>query len=115
TAFIAAKLAERDERHMRAGSSRYLVEPDVKNGKGGLRDLHTLFWIAKFLYGTGSPDALVTAGVFTRAEARRFRVCQDFLWAVRCHLHFMTGRTGDRLTFDLQAELAERLGYKARG
>ncbi|WP_137387637.1 [protein-PII] uridylyltransferase [Rhodoligotrophos defluvii] len=113
--FIAAKLAERDERHTHAGSSRYLVEPDVKNGKGGLRDLHSLFWIAKFLYGTGSPEALVAAGMFTRAEARRFRVCEDFLWAVRCHLHFMTGRPGDRLTFDLQAELAERLGYRSHG
>jgi len=114
-AFIAAKLAERDERHTRAGSSRYLVEPDVKNGKGGLRDLHTLFWIAKFLYGTGSPEALVEAGVFTRAEARRFQQRENFLWAVRCHLHFMTGRAGDRLTFDLQPELAERLGYRAGG
>ncbi|MGF7158989.1 [protein-PII] uridylyltransferase [Rhodoligotrophos appendicifer] len=114
-AFITAKLAERDARHARAGNSRYLVEPDVKDGKGGLRDLHTLFWIAKFLYGTGSPSGLVSAGVFTRSEARRFRAREDFLWAVRCHLHFMTGRAGDRLTFDHQAELAERLGYHARG
>ncbi|QPC43421.1 [protein-PII] uridylyltransferase [Kaustia mangrovi] len=114
-AFIAAKLAEREARHARSGASRYLVEPDVKDGKGGLRDLHTLFWIAKFVYGTDSPSALVKAGVFTRAEYRRFKKREDFLWAVRCHLHFMTGRGDDRLSFDRQAELAERLGYTARG
>jgi [protein-PII] uridylyltransferase len=113
--FIAHKLAERDERHRRAGESRYLVEPDVKDGKGGLRDLHTLFWIAKYVYGTQSHAELVKAGLFTRSELSRFLKCEDFLWAVRCHLHFMAPKGGDRLSFDKQAELAERLGYTARG
>ena len=113
--FIATKLAERDRRHMRAGESRYLVEPDVKDGKGGMRDLHTLFWIAKFCYRTQHGGDLVKAGVFTRSEFNKFRKCEDFLWGVRCHLHFLTGRAEDRLSFDIQPDMAHRLGYTARG
>jgi [protein-PII] uridylyltransferase len=114
-AFIASKLAERDERHFKSGESRYLVEPDVKNGKGGLRDLHTLFWIAKFLSGANSPGELTEKGVFTSEELALFEKCEDFLWAVRCHLHFLAHRAEDRLSFDRQPDLAERLGYKAHG
>ncbi|MDQ4059678.1 MAG: [protein-PII] uridylyltransferase, partial [Pseudomonadota bacterium] len=110
-AFVAAKLAEREERLRRVGASRYLVEPNVKDGKGGLRDLHTLFWIAKYVYRVHSHDELMQRGVFTREELRRFEKCEDFLWAVRCHLHFLTGRAEERLSFDVQRELAERLGY----
>ena len=113
--FVTEKLAERDERHRRAGESRYLVEPDVKDGKGGMRDLHTLFWIAKFVYGTRSVSDLYKSGLFTRREQNMFIKCEDFLWAVRCHLHFMTGRGDDRLGFDKQAEMAERLGYASHG
>jgi [protein-PII] uridylyltransferase len=112
--FIAAKLSERDARHTKSGTSRYLVEPDVKDGKGGLRDLNTLFWIAKFLYGAAGPEELAIKGIFTREETARFVKCEDFLWAVRCQLHFMGGRD-DRIHFERQAELAERLGYKAHG
>ena len=90
--FIAAKLTERDTRHNRAGQSRYRVEPNVKEGKGGQRDLHTLFWIAKYFYRVGSQAELVKAGVLSKAEFRTFVRAQDFLWAVRCHLHFVTGR-----------------------
>ena len=113
--FVADKLAERDLRHAKTGESRYLVEPDVKDGKGGMRDLHTLFWIAKYLYGTKTAKELSGTGVFTRRELNRFHKCEDFLWAVRCHLHFLSGRGEDRLSFDMQAELAERLGYTAHG
>jgi [protein-PII] uridylyltransferase len=109
--FIAAKLAERDERHRRQGASRYLVEPNVKEGKGGLRDLHTLFWIAKYFYHVGTGDALVEAGLFSRSELALFRKAEDFLWSVRCHLHFLTGRPEERLFFDVQREMAVRLGY----
>jgi len=112
-AFVASKLAERDERHFKSGESRYLVEPDVKNGKGGLRDLHTLFWIAKFLSGANSTRELAEKGVFTRDELALFEKSEDFLWAVRCHLHFLAKRAEDRLSFDRQPDLAERLGYKA--
>ena len=111
--FIAAKLAERDVRHAKSGSSRYLVEPDVKDGKGGLRDLNTLFWISKFLMHK-NPQQTSQPGLFTAEENRRFEKCENFLWAVRCQLHFM-GARGDKLHFERQAELAERLGYKAHG
>ncbi|WP_075216882.1 [protein-PII] uridylyltransferase [Mongoliimonas terrestris] len=110
--FILAKLAERDERHRRQGASRYLVEPNVKEGKGSLRDLHTLFWIAKYFYEVPTTDDLVRLGVFSRAEMNRFHKCEDFLWAVRCHLHFLTRRPDDRLGFDVQREIAALLGYQ---
>ncbi len=110
--FIAAKLEERDARHARIGRSRYMVEPQIKEGKGGQRDLQTLFWIAKYYYQVSSNEALVEAGLLTRKEYARFLRCADFLWAVRCHLHFITGRAEERLSFDLQVELAQRLGYQ---
>ena len=113
--FIASKLGERDVRHFKVGESRYLVEPDVKDGKGGLRDLHTLFWIAKYIYATNSTDELAEKGAFTREELATFKKCERFLWAVRCHLHFLSKRGNDRLSFDRQSDIAERLGYKAHG
>src|SRR5690348_9122803 len=109
--FVTAKLAEREERHRRAGQSRYLVEPNVKDGKGGLRDLHTLFWIAKYVYRVRQTDELLERGVFDAQEYRTFRRCADFLWSVRCNIHFVTGRAEERLSFDLQREIAVRLGY----
>ena len=109
--FVTAKLAEREERHRRAGQSRYLVEPNVKDGKGGLRDLHTLYWIAKYVYRVPEREQLIERGVFDPREYRRFRRCGDFLWAVRCHMHFLAGRAEERLSFDVQREIALRLGY----
>jgi [protein-PII] uridylyltransferase len=109
--FVAAKLTEREERHRRAGQSRYLVEPNVKDGKGGLRDLHTLYWIAKYVYRVQEREELIDHGVYDPREYRRFRRCGDFLWAVRCHMHFLTGRAEERLSFDIQREIAVRLGY----
>src|SRR5450759_2244735 len=109
--FVAAKLAEREDRVRRSGQSRYLVEPNVKDGKGGLRDLHTLFWIAKYVYRVREPDELIKRGVFDKQEYLLFRRCEDFLWSVRCHMHFLTGRAEERLSFDIQREIAVRLGY----
>ena len=109
--FVAAKLAEREERHRRAGQSRYLVEPNVKDGKGGLRDLHTLFWIAKYVYRVREPEELIEHGVFDRDEYTLFRRCEDFLWSVRCNMHFLAGRAEERLSFDIQRDIAVRLGY----
>src|SRR5712691_3530943 len=109
--FVAAKLAEREERHRRAGQSRYLVEPNVKDGKGGLRDLHTLFWIAKYVYRVREAEELIDRGVFDREEYQLFRRCEDFLWSVRCNMHFLAGRAEERLSFDIQREIAVRLGY----
>src|ERR1700730_17185606 len=113
--FVAAKLAERDSRIALAGRSRYLVEPNVKNGKGGLRDLNTLFWIAKYAYRLREAADLVGAGVFSRSEYRLFCRCEEFLWRVRCHLHYLTGRPEERLSFDHQRRIASRLGYSTRG
>jgi [protein-PII] uridylyltransferase len=109
--FIEAKLAERNARHLRA--SRYQVEPNVKDGKGALRDLHTLHWLAKHLYPDKAEAEFIDAGVFTRREYETFRRCESFLWTVRCHLHFLTGRAEERLSFDLQQTMAERLGYRS--
>lgn len=108
--FVEAKLAERDERHRRMGDSRYVVEPNVKEGKGGLRDLQTLFWIAKYLYRVDDIRELVPR-VFTRGEMRRLDKAEAFLNTVRCHLHYLTGRPDDRLMFDVQIEIAARAGY----
>jgi [protein-PII] uridylyltransferase len=111
--YAQAKLAERDERHRKVGESRYLVEPNVKDGKGGLRDLQTLFWIGKYFYRERTVEELVDQGVFTRAEYNQFLKAEDFLWAVRCHMHFLTGKAEERLHFDIQREIADRLGYKS--
>jgi [protein-PII] uridylyltransferase len=110
--FIEAKLAEQNARHARAGASRYLVEPNVKDGKGGLRDLHTLHWLAKHLYPDKAEAEFVEAGVFTAHEYRSFRRCESFLWAVRCQLHFLTDRPEERLSFDVQQPMAQLLGYR---
>ncbi|WP_026607505.1 [protein-PII] uridylyltransferase [Methylocapsa acidiphila] len=112
--FVAAKLAERDARVARAGRSRYLVEPNVKEGKGGLRDLNTLFWIAKYVYQVREAADLVGVGLFSRGEYKLFCRCEEFLWRVRCHLHFLTGRAEERLTFDHQRQIASLLGYSTR-
>ena len=109
--FVRAKLEERDLRHLKMGDSRYVLEPNVKEGKGGLRDLHVLFWIAKYLYRIARVDDLTSAGVLTRAELARFRRAADFLNRVRCHLHVLSGRAEERLTFDLQTEIAQRMGF----
>jgi [protein-PII] uridylyltransferase len=113
--FVEAKLAERDERHMRMGDSRYVLEPNIKDGKGGLRDLQTLYWIGKYLYQVNEVSELVERGVLQKKEAERFDKAHDFLWTLRCHLHFLTNRPEERLTFDVQPELARRMGYADRG
>jgi [protein-PII] uridylyltransferase len=112
--FIDAKMAERDSRHRTTGESRYKVEPNVKDGKGGLRDLHTLHWLSKYLFGQGVGPATVAAGIFTPEELATFRRCEDFLWTVRCYLHFLSGRPEEVLTFDVQPWLAKQLGYADR-
>jgi [protein-PII] uridylyltransferase len=113
--FIDAKMEEYDQRHRQAGESRYKVEPNVKDGKGGLRDLHTLHWLSKYLYGQGVGAATVAAGIFRPDEVATFRRCEDFLWTIRCYLHFSSGRAEETLTFDVQPWLAKQLGYKDRG
>lgn len=113
--FIEAKLAERAERHKRQGGQRYVLEPNIKEAKGGLRDLQTLYWIGKYLHRVGSSAGLVQAGLLTREEFDLFARAEDFLWAIRCHLHYITGRAQDQLAFDLQVEVASRMGYADTG
>ncbi len=114
-AFIAAKLGERDERHKRAGESAYRVEPNIKEGAGGLRDLHTLHWLARYMYDADLSAGSCPDGVFTSSELATYRRCEDFLWSVRCHLHFLTDRAEERLSFDVQPSMASELGYRAAG
>ena len=113
-AFLTQKLEERNNRHKRMGDSRYVVEPNVKDGKGGLRDLQTLYWIGKFIHRVTSAAELVGAGLMTQAEYRSFRRAERFLLAVRCHMHIITGRAEDRLTFDLQRQVAEKMNFADR-
>ena len=111
TEFIEQKLAERRIRHSKQGVSRYTLEPNIKDGKGGLRDLQTLFWIAKFLYKVNDIRELVGAGVFTKKEVQKFEKAQNFLWSLRCALHYLTNRPDERLSFDVQRELAVQMHY----
>jgi [protein-PII] uridylyltransferase len=113
--FIEAKLAERAERHRKQGGQRYMLEPNVKEGKGGLRDLQSLFWIAKYLHRVDSSRALLSLGFFRPEEFESFYKAENFLWAVRCHLHLIAGRAVDQLTFDMQVEVARRMGYADHG
>ncbi len=113
--FIEAKLAERAVRHSRQGGQRYVLEPNVKEGKGGLRDLQTLYWIAKYIHRVEAAAELVPLGMFTAEEYASFRAAETFLWAVRCHLHLLADRAGDQLTFDMQVEVAARMGYADHG
>ena len=110
-AFVKAKLDERDERHARMGDSRYVLEPNIKDGKGGLRDLQTLFWIAKYLYRVNHLAGLVENGVLDKTDAKRFATAQSFLWTVRCHLHYLADRPDETLSFNVQSDLAERMSY----
>jgi len=113
--FIEAKLEERAQRHKRQGGQRYVLEPNVKEGKGGLRDLQTLYWIGKYIHGVRRAAELVGVGLFRKEEYENFAAAEDFLWAVRCHLHLITARAQDQLTFDLQVEVAARMGYGDAG
>src|SRR5690242_6553386 len=110
-AFLKDKLAERKARHKRAGDSRYALEPNIKEGKGGLRDLQTLLWIARFMYRVRDFFDLVEQDLLTSSEVLAYDKAFNFLWTLRCHLHYLTGRAEERLTFDQQSEMAKRLGY----
>ncbi len=112
--FLTLKLAERDARHKRMGDSRYVVEPNIKEGKGGLRDLQTLYWIGKYVHRVDSASELVDVGLLTASEYRSFRRAEGFLLAARCHMHLITDRAEDRLTFDLQRAVAERMLFADR-
>ncbi|MDE2648912.1 MAG: [protein-PII] uridylyltransferase [Paracoccaceae bacterium] len=107
--FVEAKLLERSERLRKNGGQRYVLEPNIKEGKGGLRDLQSLFWIAKYVRGVKSVESLVELRVFTRSEFDDFQQAENFLWAIRVHLHLISRRATEKLTFDLQVEIAKRM------
>jgi len=121
--YITVKLTARDHRHEREGNSRYVIEPNVKEGKGGLRDLHELYWISLFIYGGKRKDAPVNPhgvsaymqlGLLNKRAAKRFSDAAEFLWAARIHLHILGGRATEVLSFDKQADMAERMGFAGR-
>src|SRR5215475_9662642 len=114
--YIAAKQAERAARHRRYGDSPFVVEPNVKEGRGGLRDLQTLYWIARYVYDTQTMGELADVGdVLSESEAKHGRRAWEFLWTVRFHLHYVAGRAEERLTFDLQPVVGARMGYTRHG
>ena len=114
--YIAAKQAERDLRHRRYGDSPFVVEPNVKEGRGGLRDLQTLYWSARYVYDTQTMGELADVGdVLTPAEAKHGRRAWEFLWTIRFHLHYVAGRAEERLTFDVQPVVGARMGYQRHG
>ncbi|MEM6906697.1 MAG: [protein-PII] uridylyltransferase, partial [Pseudomonadota bacterium] len=113
--FVEAKLEERDTRHKRHGGSRYLVEPNIKEGKGGLRDLQTLHWVSKYIYVCGTAWDLVARGIYEHDEVQKFADAAKFIWAVRSHLHDIAGRAQEVLSFDNQIEIAERMGFGDEG
>ncbi|WP_421789509.1 [protein-PII] uridylyltransferase [Hyphobacterium sp.] len=110
-AFVEAKLRERDSRISKTGRSRYTVEPNLKESKGGLRDLQLLRWLAQFLYGADAFERWVSAGLLTVSDVEKYLRASDFYWTVRFHIHAIVGGRDDRLTFDIQPEIAERMGY----
>ncbi|MCB9946917.1 MAG: hypothetical protein H6842_03700 [Rhodospirillaceae bacterium] len=113
-AYVSAKLAERDERHRKVGDSRYVLEPNIKEGKGGLRDMQTLFWISRYLFQVSDIAGMIANGILTAAEGRRCAKAQAYLSTLRCHLHYFTDRAEERLTFDVQPEIGRRMGYSER-
>lgn len=110
--FVKEKLAESDLRHERYGGSVYLLEPDVKEGEGGLRDIHTALWIARVLHGAAGLDDLEPRGLLQKRDLDELREARDFLWRVRNELHFSSGKHQDQLTFEEQVRVAAALGFK---
>ncbi len=110
--FIEKKLEERNLRHKKQGSERYLLEPNIKEGKGGLRDLQTLYWISKYVYKISNKNDLIKYNIFTRNDLEIFFKAEDFLWTIRCALHIFAKRANEILSFDLQVPIAISLGFK---
>jgi [protein-PII] uridylyltransferase len=113
--FIQEKIAESEARHASYGGSVYLLEPDVKEGEGALRDIHTARWIARVIRGAKTLDELARDGVVSAADVAKLKEPQDFLLRVRNQLHFSTGKHQDQLTFEEQEKAAAALGFAGEG
>jgi len=111
-AFFRAKVAEQQARHAKYDDSAYKLEPNVKESPGGLRDIHTVAWVAKRHFGASSLTELRERGFLTKTECDELFAGQDFLWRVRFALHMITGRHEDRLLFDHQNKIAALFGYE---
>ncbi|MEX6632441.1 [protein-PII] uridylyltransferase [Hyphococcus lacteus] len=112
--FVTAKLDEQNERQAKQFETRYLVEPDVKEGKGGLRDLQTIRWLYNYAYGDAVQTNAAMDKVMGASERQAIVKAERFLWSVRAHLHDLRGRADEKLSFDVQPEIATRLGYADR-
>src|SRR5262245_24895984 len=113
--FVQEKLAENRARHESYGGSVYLLEPDVKDGEGGLRDIHTARWIARVKTGAKDLDTLAPRGLVSSTDVAKLKVSQDFLLRVRNELHFSTGKHQDQLTFEEQEKVSRALGFEGEG
>lgn len=109
--FIHAKEEENSARRQKYGASVYLLEPNLKEGEGGLRDLHTAFWIARVKFKAQTVRELVHKGVLSERELRQLQRCFDYLWRIRNELHYLNARKNDQLHFADQEALAAFLGY----
>ncbi len=109
--FVCEKISESKSRHARYGGSVYILEPNIKEGEGGLRDFHSALWMAKALEGISGPEGMVSGNCLSAEEFTELRNSVDFLWKVRNDLHFETRKKSDQLTFDHQERIAGVFGY----
>lgn len=114
-AYIRAKLQERVARYTKYGSSVYLQEPHIKEGAGGLRDVHTALWIARVHHPVRRLEDLGDSGLLSREELQRLRQAVDFLFRVRNELHYLSSWKNDYLLFHLQEPAAANLGFGESG
>jgi [protein-PII] uridylyltransferase len=114
-AFITEKLDEKEKRRGKYGSSVYILEPNIKEGEGCLRDLHTAMWVAKIKYKVDEPRELIMKGVLSEDDLKEYYGALSYLWRIRNELHYLAGRKNDQLTFEAQTSLARFFDYYDKG